>query len=305
MRETLREKERRARAAAEASEREMRRYNALLEDTVHQRTAELEKANTQLTASLAQLQSTQAQLLFADRLATIGQLAAGVGHEINNPLAFILSNLNYVQQMLNETRFAPSLPQCEEMAEVLAEAREGAERVRVIVRDLKMLARPDEAESGPVDLTLVLRSAAKLAAHEVRQRAQLVEHLDGVPSVQGSSARLCQVFLNLLINAAHAITPGQVERNRISLTAHEVDSGHVVVEVSDTGCGITPENLARIFEPFFTTKPAGVGSGLGLPVCQRIVTAHGGSISVTSEVGRGTTFRVTLPGVPRDASAPA
>jgi C4-dicarboxylate-specific signal transduction histidine kinase len=299
LRDTLREKERLAKAEAEASEREMRRYNALLEDTVHQRTAELEQANTQLTQSLEQLQSTQAQLLFADRLATLGQLAAGVGHEINNPLAFILSNLNYAQQVLSETGYTPSRPQGEEMAEALAEAREGAERVRVIVQDLKMLARPDEEQSGPVDLALVLRSAAKLAAHEVRHRAQLVESVDGVPPVLGSSARLCQVFLNLLINAAHAIEPGQVERHRISLTARTVDSGHVVVEVSDTGCGIAPEHLERIFEPFFTTKPAGVGSGLGLSVCQRIITAHGGSISVTSEPGRGTTFRITLLSISR------
>jgi signal transduction histidine kinase/HAMP domain-containing protein len=298
LRDTLREKERLAKAEAEASEREMRRYNALLEDTVHQRTAELARANAQLTQSLEQLQATQSQLLFSDRLATIGQLAAGVGHEINNPLAFILSNLSYAQQVLNETGFTPARPQGEEMAEALAEAREGAERVRVIVQDLKMLARPDTEASGPVDLAQVLRSAAKLAAHEVRHRAQLVESMDGVPPVKGCGARLCQVFLNLIINAAHAIEPGQVEHNRISLTARAVDSEHVVVEVSDTGCGIAPEHLGRIFDPFFTTKPAGVGSGLGLPVCQRIITAHGGSISVASEPGRGTTFRITLPRVP-------
>jgi signal transduction histidine kinase len=295
LRETVREKERLAKAEAEASEREMRRYNALLEETVHQRTAELELANARLTESLEQLRSTQAQLLFADRLATIGQLAAGVGHEINNPLAFILGNLGFAQRVLDETRFAPSTKECEEMAEALAEAREGAERVRIIVQDLKMLARPDEEESGPVDLSLVLRSAVKLAAHELRHRAQVVELLDGVPPVRGNGARLCQVFLNLLINAGHAIPRGEAERHRISLAARVEDSEHVIVEVSDTGCGIPPEHLERIFEPFFTTKPAGVGSGLGLPVCQRIITAHHGSISVTSEVGQGTTFRVRLP----------
>ena len=295
LRETVREKERLAKAEAEASEREMRRYNTLLEQTVHQRTAELEQANVRLTESLEQLRSTQAQLLFADRLATIGQLAAGVGHEINNPLAFILANLGFAQRVLDESRFTPSRQEGEEMAEALAEAREGAERVRVIVQDLKMLARPDEEETGPVDLTLVLRSAVKLAAHELRQRARVVELLDGVPPVRGNSARLCQVFLNLLINAGHAIPRGEVERHRISLEARVEDSEHVVVEVSDTGCGIPPEHLERIFEPFFTTKPAGVGSGLGLPVCQRIITAHRGSISVTSEVGQGTTFQVRLP----------
>jgi signal transduction histidine kinase len=178
--------------------------------------------------------------------------------------------------------------------EALAEAREGGERVRLLVQDLKMLSRADDVESGPVDMGAVLRSAAKMAAHEIRHRARLVVESDGVPQVYGNGARLCQVFLNLLINAAHAITPGQVARNEIRLSARGGSDSHVLVEVSDTGCGIPPENLARIFQPFFTTKPRGVGSGLGLSVCHRIITAHEGEISVESSPG-GTTFRVRLP----------
>ncbi|WP_375769843.1 ATP-binding protein [Archangium gephyra] len=278
---------------AAAHERE--RYNALLEQTVQQRTAELEQANARLTDSLQQLQAAQSQLLFADRLATVGQLAAGVGHELNNPLAFVLSNLNYAQQVVTEMEAAPTPVERRELLESLADAREGAERVRLIVRDLRMLSHPDDREMGPVDLVKVVRSAAKMAAHEIRGRARLVQAVDNVPPVHGNSARLCQVFLNLLINAAHAIAPGAVERNEIALSARVDGTQRVTVEVRDTGSGIPPDRLERIFEPFFTTKPAAEGSGLGLSVCKSIISAHGGDLSVESEPGQGTTFRVSLP----------
>ncbi|MCY1081178.1 sensor histidine kinase [Archangium lansingense] len=281
LRDTVREKERLAKAEAEAAEREMRRYNTLLEETVRQRTTELEEAN--------------AQLLFADRLVTVGQLAAGVGHEINNPLAFILGNLGYAREELERMHGAPSPMEREELLAALSEAHEGAERVRMLVQDLKMLARADDAVGGPVDLEAVLRSASKMAAHEVRQRARVVMLTEGAPRAHGNAARLCQVFLNLLINSAHAIAPGQVDQNEIRLVARRGPDSRVLVEVSDTGCGIPAENLERIFRPFFTTKPAGVGSGLGLSVCHRIITMHGGDITVESQPGRGTTFRISLP----------
>ncbi|MCY1074856.1 sensor histidine kinase [Archangium lansingense] len=283
------------RAEAELSDKDMRHYNALLEETVRQRTAELELANARLQESLQQLQAAQAQLLFADRLATIGQLAAGLGHEINNPLAFIVGNLDYVQQQLVRTAGAATPEEQQEMIEAIADARDGAERVRLIVRDLKVLSHPNDMERGPVDVVASLRSAVKVAAYELRDRAHLVEELVAVPPVNGHKARLCQVFLNLLINAAHAISPGRATQNEIRISTRMGGPGQVVVEVSDTGCGIPAENLERIFNPFFTTKPVGVGTGLGLSVCHGIVTALGGDISVRSEVGRGTTFRVSLP----------
>jgi len=278
-------------------QRLVREQNALLEETVRQRTAELEQANTRLTHSLRELQATQERLLFADRLATIGRLAAGVGHEINNPLAFILSNLNYVEQELARLDIAPaSREELPQLQEALAEAREGAERVRTIVQDLKVLSHPDAMEKGPVELGQVLRLAAKMATPQVRDRARLVEDWDALPLIEGNSARLCQVFLNLLLNAAQAIAPGQAREQEIRLSAREDAEApdRVVVEVRDTGCGIAPEHLEHIFEPFFTTKPVGVGSGLGLSICHGIITAHGGDISVESAPGRGTTFRVSL-----------
>jgi signal transduction histidine kinase len=263
--------------------------------SLRQRTAELEQANSRLTDSLQQLQATQTRLLFSERLATIGQLAAGIGHEINNPLAFIVGNLDYVQQQLMGEEGVASSEAHQEMLEALADARDGAERVRLIVRDLKVLSHPNDMERGPVDLVASLRSATKVAAYELRNRARLVEHLEELPPVNGHKARLCQVFLNLLINAAHAIPPGQSERHEIRLSARVSGASRIIVEVSDTGCGIPPENMERLFSPFFTTKPVGMGTGLGLSVSHSIVTALGGDISVESQVGRGTTFRVSLP----------
>ncbi|WP_375769518.1 ATP-binding protein [Archangium gephyra] len=303
LRESLEEKQRLIRAEAETSEREALRYNALLEDTVRTRTAELAEANVRLQDSLQQLQAAQEQLLFADRLASVGRLAAGVGHEINNPLAFILSNLRYVHQELQELPGAPTEEARQEMISALSEASEGAERVRLIVQDLKSLSRPDDVALGPVDVAEVVRGSAKMARHEVRDRARLVEDCDGVPPVNANAARLGQVFLNLIINAAHAIAPGRVQENEIRVEARRSGPGHVTVAVRDTGAGIAPEHLRRIFDPFFTTKPIGVGTGLGLSVCHRIITALGGEIRVESEPGRGTCFFITLAVAERSGDA--
>ncbi|MFP2911987.1 sensor histidine kinase [Pyxidicoccus sp. 3LFB2] len=265
-----------------------------LEDTVRERTAELEAANVKLSRSLEQLRATQAQLLFADRLIALGRIAAGVGHEINNPLAFILSNLEYIHQELQQ-KAQLSEQERQEVLEALAETRDGAERIRLIVRDLQTLSRSEDVGTGPSDLAAVLRTAAKMAGHELRHRARLVVECEGLPLVQGNSARLGQVFLNLLLNAAQSIPVGDVEQNQVRVVARPALPGRVEVEVSDTGCGIAPEHRERIFDPFFTTKPLGVGTGLGLAVCHGIVTSLGGTLTVDSEPGRGSTFRVTLP----------
>jgi two-component system NtrC family sensor kinase len=307
VRETLSEKEERMQLESEASERERRRdaetaardihrYNAALEQMVRARTAELESSNARLADSLRQLKHVQAQLMFNDRMASVGKLAAGVGHEINNPLSYVISNLNYVHKELTRAQGLPtSAEERQEVMTAIAEAKEGAERVRVIVQDLKTLSRPDDTATGMADLTKAVRSSMKIAAHEIRRRARLVDELREVPPVQGNEARLGQVFLNLLINAAHAIPEGRVEDNEIRVSARQDEPGRVTVEIRDSGCGIPPENLERIFDPFFTTKPVGEGTGLGLALCHSIITALGGTITVESEVSRGTTFRVTLP----------
>ena len=242
---------------------------------------------------LGERRQLHTQLVQADRLAAIGTLAAGIAHEINNPLAYVLLNLEYlIRELARPERDPERIPR---LIERLGEARHGAERVSSIVGDLRAFAREERDETGPVDLRLVLTAAAKVAEGEVRSRGRLIEQYEDVPPVRGNAARLEQVFLNLLVNAAQALPPnvgnGEV---RVSLTTL---GARVIVEISDSGAGIPTELLDRVFDPFFSTKPVGIGTGLGLPICHRIVTSLGGEISVQSELGRGTVFRVGLPAI--------
>jgi CheY-like chemotaxis protein/two-component sensor histidine kinase len=177
----------------------------------------------------------------------------------------------------------------------LQEARDGGIRVREIVRDLKTFSRGDDDAKELVDVRRVLQSALALAANELRHRAQLEIALSPAPPVLASEHRLGQVFLNLVINAAQAIPEGRAGEHRIRAATGADPDGRALVEIADTGSGIPPEVLPRIFDPFFTTKPVGVGTGLGLAICHSIVAALGGEITVETQVGRGTTFRVFLP----------
>jgi signal transduction histidine kinase/CheY-like chemotaxis protein len=238
-----------------------------------------------------------AKLQVADRMASVGTLAAGVAHEINNPLAYVVGNVEHVIERLEgleRTGGAPG-PVAAECVKVLREAQEGAERVRQIVRDLKLFSRPDEEQRTPVSLPRLVEAALNLAEADIRYRARLERKLAEVPPVLANEARLSQVFLNLLVNAAQAIPEGDPDRNQITVETRVGPGGRVVAEVRDTGVGIAPELRARIFDPFFTTKAVGGGTGLGLTICHGIVSALGGSIEVESEVGRGSTFRVSLP----------
>jgi PAS domain S-box-containing protein len=229
----------------------------------------------------------EAQLAQSERLASVGVLAAGVAHEINNPLVYIMNNLSYVLTHLPDG--------FDELASALREARSGAERVRDIVKDLKTFSRSDSEKMEAVDVRQILDSAIKVAHNEIRHRAQLLRHYEDIPAVE-ANARLGQVFLNLILNAAHAIGEGDATHNQIEVSVERRDATQqVVVSISDTGVGIPPERLAKIFDPFFTTKPVGVGTGLGLSICRNITEALGGRIDVTSEVGVGSTFSVTLP----------
>jgi CheY-like chemotaxis protein/two-component sensor histidine kinase len=230
----------------------------------------------------------------------MGTLAAGVAHEINNPLGAVMSHLEWVEGRL--ARLDPSLPggartlyeEAQRIVKPIAEAREAAGRVRAIVRDLKVFSRAEGEPQCLVDLTDVLDSAVRMAWNELRHRARFVREYGVLPLVQGSEARLGQVFLNLLINAAHAIPEGRADEHEVRLSARELPSHQIVVEVRDSGSGIPADIIGRIFDPFFTTKPPGIGTGLGLSICQRIVTEMGGQIEVASDFGRGSTFRVTI-----------
>jgi PAS domain S-box-containing protein len=237
--------------------------------------------------------AAEAQLISSDRMATMGTLAAGVAHEINNPLTTVIANLDLMARHLEQVQASQATPS--ELADEINDARTAAERVRRIVRDLKLFSRADEDKREALDVEQIMDSTLRMAENEIRHRARLVKEYGRVPRVFANESRLGQVFLNLVVNAAQAIPEGNVEGNVIRITTCLGSDEKVHVKVADTGPGIPPEIRRRLFTPFFTTKPIGTGTGLGLSISQRIVTALGGAISFESEVGKGTEFRVVLP----------
>ena len=237
--------------------------------------------------------AAEAQLIASDRMASVGILAAGVAHEINNPLACVIANLDFAVQDLKTEGAGLHLPS--ELLEELDDARSGADRVRAIVRDLKLFSRAEDNKREAVDVERVMESTIRMAYNEIRHRARLVKEYGRVPFVTANESRLGQVFLNLVVNAAQAIPEGNAEGNVIRISTSLGSDRRVCIRISDTGPGIPPEIRRRLFTPFFTTKPAGSGTGLGLSICQRIVTSVGGEICFESEVGKGTEFRVVLP----------
>ena len=265
---------------------------------------------------LHELAQAQGQLLQSEKMASIGQLAAGVAHEINNPVSFVNANLGslqrYVAGLLDmvsayeqyEVELAPAtraaLAQIkqtadldyvrEDMPALLAESLDGLQRVKSIVQGLKEFSHVDEAQVQRANLETYLETTVKIVWNELKYKVELVREYGGIPEVDCMPAQLSQVFMNLLVNAGQAIK----EHGRITLrTGH--DTRNVWVEVEDTGSGIRPEHLSRIFDPFFTTKPVGQGTGLGLSISYGIVRKHGGQIEARSALGSGTCFRVTLP----------
>ncbi len=269
-----------------------------------------------LARDLTQRKRMEAHLLQSDRMASVGTLAAGVAHEINNPLAYVKANLDVVTtrslpqlaarlRALEEELAVPSSDLSDRLTQIAAMlelAREGSERVRFIVRDLKIFSRAADDTSAPVDVARVLDAAVNMAWAEIRNRAKVIKDYSEIPPVDANESRLGQVFLNLLANAAQAIPEGRSMENEIRIRTYVDVFDRVCVAVSDTGGGIPAEVLARIFDPFFTTKAVGVGTGLGLWICQGIVAKMGGEIRVASTKGRGTTIIVSLPS--RFASKP-
>ncbi|EAU63061.1 PAS domain S-box protein, partial [Stigmatella aurantiaca] len=265
-----------------------------------------EEASVVIARDITERKRMQAQLLQTDRMALVGTLAAGVGHEINNPLSYVIANLNLALESLRlptrececslEATGAPGYAaSLRELEELLQEAQEGANRVRNIVRDLKSFSRQDAERRTEVSVQESLDFSIKMASVELRHRAHLIRKYEPVPPVYADTSRLGQVFLNLLMNAAQAIPEGSNARNQITVWVRPGPPGQVAVDVSDTGAGISPEVQDRIFDPFFTTKPVGSGTGLGLSICHGIIRSLGGEISVSSELGKGTTFTVLLP----------
>jgi two-component system cell cycle sensor histidine kinase/response regulator CckA len=236
----------------------------------------------------------EARLVLSDRLTAIGTLAAGVAHEINNPLTYLFGNL----ELLRRSHVTGTT------AQRLRDAADGADRIREVVRDLMTFSHPEGDTLGPIQVSEAIDRAERMARHEIKHRARFVRDEVPLPLVRGSKARLSQVLLNLLINAAHAIRPGHLDQNEIRVTTRCLNRGRIRISVSDTGVGIERVMIGRIFDPFVTTKPTGQGTGLGLYVCHNIVRSLGGAIWVQSEPGRGSTFHIDLPVVEVERTAP-
>ncbi len=304
--------------------RELAQANALLEEAVAARTRQLTEANerlareqSDLTELLSKVEEAQGQVLQSEKMAAIGQLAAGVAHEINNPVGFVSSNLGtlkgYVQKLLSvldtyhlasaqlppeeRERIAGACAAADldylrqDVVDLLRESEDGIARVRKIVRDLKEFSHVDESEIQEADLNAGMESTLNVVWNELKYKADVIRDYGDLPRVRCLPAQINQVFMNLLVNAGQAIA----ERGIITIRSG-IDNDRVWMEVADTGAGMSPEVRRRIFEPFFTTKPVGKGTGLGLSLSYDIIVKkHGGRIDVASEPGRGTTFRVWLP----------
>jgi PAS domain S-box-containing protein len=255
---------------------------------------------------LTEREQIEARLAQGERMASLGRLAAGVAHEINNPLAYARTSLEVARRELERVRQSGSLDALVRVLELIGSADDGIERVRVIVSDLKTFSRGDDGSWAPVELHRVVEAAVNLVWNEVRHRAQLVRELAPAPRVMGSESRFVQVLVNLLVNAAQAIPEGDAQRHRITIRVGPASQERVFVEVEDTGVGIEADRLPNVFEPFSTSKPKGLGTGLGLSICHGIVTSAGGEIRVVkTRPGKGTTFRIELPASVEAADPPS
>jgi PAS domain S-box-containing protein len=267
-----------------------------------------EPAIASIARDITEQKRLTAQMMQMDRMIAAGTLAAGVGHEINNPLTYVRGNIDFALEGI--ARVAGSLESTDRsrarvdakglrdelqgMREALCDALEGSIRIRDIVSQLRTFSPGGENPNTIIPIKTVIESVLGMVSNEIRHRAKLIMDLDDEARVFGNENKLGQVFLNLLINAAHAIEEGAYEDNEICVRTEVADES-VIVEMRDTGSGICADELPRVFDPFFTTKPVGQGTGLGLYICQRILESHGGRIEVESTPDRGTTVRTVLP----------
>jgi len=276
---------------------------------------DLERRNAELTASKSKLEKQQTNLVQNEKMSSLGQFAAGVAHELNNPVGFILGNVEFLQEcadglekllafynschlpseeganlnrLKDEIAFDHTL---KNLRSIVEDCREGATRIRDVVQNLRLFSRLDEAEVKKVDLHEGIESTIRLLAkYYGTGQIRIVRDYGQIPLIDCYAGQLNQVWSNLLINAAQAMkNGGEVQIS----TRREFRSA--IVTITDSGCGISQENIEKIFDPFFTTKPVGEGTGLGLSVTYSIIEQHGGTIQVASQVGRGTSFKVTLP----------
>jgi signal transduction histidine kinase len=249
------------------------------------------------TALRAERHELREQLVVAERLASVGFLVAGVAHEINNPLSAIIANHEFIRNELSRLEAAGQ--DMTDARDSLRDAADAAAVIRQVVRDLRNFSRSEPLESStPIDPLPVIESALRMTWHEMRGIAKVTRDFGPVPNIVANDARLSQVFLNLLINAAHAIPPGAPKHNEVSIVTRTDADGNFVAVVRDTGRGIAEEHLPYVFDAYFTTKPPGRGTGLGLAVSHRIIALLGGKMTAESAPGKGTTFTIVLPPAP-------
>jgi two-component system NtrC family sensor kinase len=275
------------------NERDMRLQE--LDRLIRERTAELATANASLALEMTQRLVTEQQLHQLQKLEALGRLAACMGHEINNPLSYVLANVEQAGFMLEEG--SPLGPQeRNELRTMLDEAAAGVHRIAVLVRHLKVFSRSERQPAQAFRVNDVVESALILVDNEIRHRATLVRDLTaGLPVLMGEPQRVETVLVNLLLNAVQAIPPGDPAGNRIRVSTRRDSGDEIVIDVSDSGRGIPKDELERVFEAFYTTKAVGEGTGLGLAICHTIIQAHGGRLSIASAPGSGTTVTAVLP----------
>ncbi|PCK32494.1 sensor histidine kinase [Pseudoalteromonas piscicida] len=293
---------------------ELIELNKQLEQLVEQRTEKLKQQNLQLEATNRELENAQQQLIHSEKMASVGQLAAGVAHEINNPLGFVMSNLdvmrhyhydyvtlanqamalklqpeqdNGLHELLNSKDFAFINDDC---SDLIDESISGLQRVSAIVKDLKQFSRVENVQMQSCDLNACIKTTLNLLESKLKYHAKVITHFDEIPAIQGNQGKLIQVLTNLLMNASQAIAE---EGEIIISTSHNNEA--VEIQVQDNGPGIAPTIIDKIFDPFFTTKPVGTGTGLGLSISYDIIKEHGGELMVDSTEGVGTCFIIKLP----------
>jgi C4-dicarboxylate-specific signal transduction histidine kinase len=308
---------------------ELAELNRTLDAKVYERTDSLQRALEQLQKAHEDLRTAQGQLLQSEKFSAIGQLAAGIAHEINNPIGFINSNIQTLTQYVNTYRnlfqlrekfdqavrdkdyekASAMLSEVEKFKKImnfsfinsdvpnlLKESYEGAQKIHRIIEDLRTFASPDKESMGSVKVDAIMESMINIVWNEIKYKVELKKEYSPVPAITCNPQKIAQVFVNLLMNSAQAIK----DKGIITIRTYTKD-GFVCVDVADNGGGISPQNSIKIFDPFFTTKPVGQGTGLGLSICYDIIKKHGGSITFTSKLGEGTTFTVMLPESPMAA----
>ncbi len=269
--------------------------NTTLITEVANERGDLKVANERLREEMEQRLRLEKELRHSQKLEALGHLAAGIGHEINNPLTYVLENLEHAVGLLQPIDAGGEGSRLAEIRETLAEARHGAERIRNIVGNVRVFSHPGEVPPCPVDVRKSLDAAIRMAGNELRHRTRLVKRIDAVPPVIADPHRLEQVFVNLLMNAVQALPVRRDRRNEIIVSVTPDGDDQVRISVKDNGHGISDERLQHVFEPFFTTRRVGKGSGLGLSICRSIVESFKGNIRLTSVPDKGTEAVVRLP----------